>query len=109
MNHQIIELAETVAEVVPGCRVERLASPDADQRTYKTDFGKFARAFPHFRFTWTVRGGAKELCEAFNAVRLTHEDFIDRRFTRLKWLRYLLDTGRLDGSLRWQAAAVVRA
>jgi hypothetical protein len=26
----------------------------------------------------------------------------DKRFTRLKWLRHLLDGGRLDGALRWR-------
>ena len=103
MNHQIIELAEIVVNTVPGCQLECLSSPDADQRTYKTDFSKFARTFPDFKFKWTVRDGARELYEAFKTMGLTHEDFVDRRFTRLKWLRHLLETGRLDGSLRWQS------
>ena len=101
MNHQILELAQTVMEAVPGSQLECLASPDADQRTYKTDFTKFARTFPEFRFTWSVREGARELYEAFKAVGLRHGDFTDRRFTRLAWLRHLLETGRLNGSLRW--------
>ena len=109
MNHQIIELAQTVARVVPGARLECLASPDADQRTYRTDFGKFARAFPDCRFRWTIADGAKELYDAFRAIGLRHEDFVDRRFTRLKWLRYLLDSGRLDQSLRWQSQPAVAA
>ena len=104
MNHQISELAEVVVQAVPGCRLEIRSSPDADQRTYKTEFGKFTRAFPAFRFEWDIRRGAQELCEAFRAVGLTEADFTDRRFTRLKWLRYLMESGRLDGSLRWQEA-----
>lgn len=105
MNHQILELAEVVAALVPGCVVECLGSRDADQRTYRTDFGKFARTFPEFKFKWTIQDGAVELVEAFRSIRLTHEDFVDRRFTRLKWLRYLLETGRLDESLRWRPVA----
>lgn len=101
MNHQIRELAEVVVRTVPGARLECLASPAADQRTYQTDFSKFACAFPDFAFQWTVERGAQELYEAFRSVGLTHEDFLDRRFTRLAWLRYLLDSGRLDQSLRW--------
>ncbi len=108
MNHQIRDVAEAVARLVPGCRIECLASPDADQRTYKTDFGKFARTFPEFRFTWTVEQGARELYDNFKVIGLTYDDFVDRRFTRLKWLRYLLDSGRLDGSLRWQAIAAIK-
>lgn len=104
MNHQIRELAEVVAQTVPGCQVEYRTSASADQRTYKTDFSKFARAFPAFRFEWDIARGARELFEAFRAVGLTAEDFTDRRFTRLKWLRYLLESGRLNQSLRWQEA-----
>ena len=105
MNHQIRELAEVVVKTVPGCRLECLASPDADQRTYKTDFSKFARTFPDFRFEWTIERGTQELSEAFKTVGLTQDEFTDRRFTRLKWLRYLLDSGRLDQSLRWRVYA----
>lgn len=112
MNHQIRELAEVVVNTVPDCQLKCLASPDADQRTYKTDFGKFARTFPNFRFEWTIERGAQELYQAFTTIGLTEADFMDRRFTRLQWLRYLLDTGRVDGSLRWHdrahAAAICR-
>jgi hypothetical protein len=35
---------------------------------------------------------------------LTAEGLTDARFTRLKWLRHLLETGQLDGNLRWRDA-----
>lgn len=103
LNHQIIELAEIAVSTVPGCRLEVQARPSADQRTYKADFGKFARTFPYFRFKWTAEAGARELYETFQTIRLTYDTFVDKRFTRLKWLRHLLDTGRLDSALRWSA------
>jgi nucleoside-diphosphate-sugar epimerase len=105
LNHQIIELAEIVADTVPGCKLEVLAQPGADQRTYKADFGKFARVFPNFSFKWTAKEGAQELHETFKAIGLTYNKFVDKRFTRLKWLRYLLDTGQVNNSLRWQEQA----
>jgi nucleoside-diphosphate-sugar epimerase len=101
LNHQIIELAEIVVDTVPGSRLEVVAQPGADQRTYKADFGKFARTFPNFAFNWTAKEGARELYETFKAIGLTYDNFVDKRFTRLKWLRHLLDTGQLDASLRW--------
>jgi nucleoside-diphosphate-sugar epimerase len=101
LNHQIIELAEIVVKTVPGCTLEVLAQPGADHRTYKADFGKFARVFPTFTFEWTARKGAEELYEALKRIAVTKEIFVDKRFTRLKWLRHLLDTGQLDASLRW--------
>jgi nucleoside-diphosphate-sugar epimerase len=105
LNHQIFELAEIAVTTVPGCRLEILAQPGADQRTYKTDFGKFARVIPGFEFKWTARTGAQELYDAFKKAGLVRETFVDKRFTRLKWLRHLLDTGQLDANLRWKNGA----
>ena len=101
LNHQIIELADIAIKTVPGCQLEVLAQPGADQRTYKADFGKFARTFPGFVFNWTAVDGAAELYEAFRRLGVTQDVFVDRRFTRLKWLRYLIAGGVLDTSLRW--------
>lgn len=101
LNHRIIELANIAVQTVPGSKLEIDTQKGADQRTYKADFGKFARTFPDFEFKWNPVEGAKELLGAFKAVNLTHDNFVDRRFTRLKWLRHLLDSKRLDQSLRW--------
>jgi nucleoside-diphosphate-sugar epimerase len=101
LNHQIIELAQIAVKTVPGCKLEMFPKPGADQRTYKADFGKFARTFPDFKFKWDAVAGAAELYEAFKKARLTHADYIDKKFTRLKWLRHLLDSHQLDGALRW--------
>ena len=64
LNHQIIELADIAADTVPDCKLEILAQPGADQRTYKADFGKFARVFPHFSFKWNAKEGARDLYDA---------------------------------------------
>src|SRR5262249_30467739 len=104
LNQQIIELAEIVAETVPGCKLEVLAQPGADQRTYKADFAKFTRTFPTFSFNWSARQGAQQLYTTFKRIGLTREQFLDKRFTRLKWLRHLLETGQVDAALRWRQA-----
>jgi nucleoside-diphosphate-sugar epimerase len=106
LNHRIIELAEIVVGLVPGCELEVLARPGADQRTYRADFGKFARSFPDFTFEWSADDGARELSDGLQTNGLTPVDYEDRRFTRLKWLRFLLTEGRLDRSLRWQRSKV---
>ena len=105
LNRQIRELAEIVARTVPGCALELRAHSGADQRTYKADFGKFARVFPDFEFRWSAEEGARQLAGQFQALGLTHEDLTGKRFTRLKWLSHLLDSGELDGALRWRQRA----
>lgn len=108
MNHSILQLGEIAAATVPGAKLELLGSKDADQRTYKTDFSKFARTFPKFRWEWTVADGGRELYAAFQKIGLTLENYQDPQFTRLKWLKHLLDDGRLDGTLRWKVGAPSR-
>jgi nucleoside-diphosphate-sugar epimerase len=103
LNHRVGELATIAVGAVPGCELEVLGEPSADRRTYRADFGKFARVFPDFEFRWTPADGAWELRDALVSIGLTRDTFADSRFTRLKWLRHLLETGQVDGSLRWSA------
>jgi nucleoside-diphosphate-sugar epimerase len=105
LNHQIRELAELVTRTVADCVLEMRPQAGADQRTYKADFSKFARTFPQFEFHWTAEKGARELARQFRAMGLSHDDLADKRYTRLKWLRHLLDGEKLDGALRWREAA----
>jgi nucleoside-diphosphate-sugar epimerase len=108
LNHQVGDLARIAVAAVPGCELEVLDRPGADQRTYKADFSKWARTFPDCEFEWTPEQGAAELRAAFESIGLTPEDFEDRRFTRLKWLSHLLDSGAVDGELRWSGVEAVR-
>jgi nucleoside-diphosphate-sugar epimerase len=101
LNHQVMELAEIAARTIPDCRLEIQAHAGADQRTYKADFTKFARTFPNFRFQWSAAEGARDLYESFRSIGLAERHFLDKRFTRLKWLNYLLENHKLGGALRW--------
>lgn len=101
LNRQIIDLAKIVVATVDGCKLEILSQSNADQRTYKADFTKFSKTFPDFEFKWTPQRGARALYESLKKYGLSHTDFVDKKFTRLKWLNHLLDTGRLNNVLRW--------
>jgi nucleoside-diphosphate-sugar epimerase len=105
LNHQIHELGKIAAQTVPGCRLEMVPQPGADQRTYKADFTKFKQTFPDFKFQWDARKGAAELRSGFEQAGLTYRDFTDSRFTRLSWLRHLLDTSLVNDALRWTKPA----
>ena len=48
-NYQVRDLAEIVAEVVPGSRVVVTGETGADPRSYRVDFSRAARAFPRLR------------------------------------------------------------
>ena len=103
LNHRVLKLAEIAADLVPGCEVEVRGEPGADRRTYRASFEKFARAFPDFEFR-DAAAGARRLIEDYRRIGLDAAVYGDARFVRLRWLERLLDSGRLDGSLRWASA-----
>lgn len=104
LNRQVRELALIAVESLPGCELEILDRPSADRRTYKADFSKWARTFPEFEFKWKPEDGGPELRDSLESIALTRADFEDARFTRLKWLRHLLDSSSVDAELRWTGA-----
>ena len=100
-NRQVAEIAEVVAEAVPGCRVRITAESGGDPRSYRVDFSRIARALPTFKPAWTTLEGARELADAYRRHGLTR-DMLRGRFTRLAWLRRLQEEGRLGEDMRWR-------
>jgi nucleoside-diphosphate-sugar epimerase len=110
-NYRIRELAEIVAEIVPGCRIQYAPGGGPDKRCYRVNCDKIQRVLPGFRPRWTARKGAQELYEAYRAAGLTAEDLERGRYIRISHIQRLLNAGRLDASLHWsqptsEAAAV---
>jgi len=100
-NYRVRELAEIVAETVPGCRIEYAPGGSPDKRCYRINCDKIRRMLPSFRPQWTARKGAQELYEAYRAAGLRSEDMQSGRYVRLSNIRRLLKAGQLDASLRW--------
>lgn len=101
-NYRIRELAEIVAQTVPGSRVEYAEGASSDQRCYRVDSSKLARTLPEFKPQWDARRGAQELYAAFQQVGLTLKEFEGERYKRLAHIKHLLSTHRLDEALRWR-------
>jgi nucleoside-diphosphate-sugar epimerase len=100
-NYRISELADIVAETVPGCRIEYAAGGGPDKRCYRIDFDKIRRVLPDFQPQWTARDGAKELYDACRTVGLSADDLALGRYIRITNIQRLIDAGELDSSLRW--------
>ena len=103
-NYRIREIAEIVAEVVPGCEVSFAPDAGPDKRNYRVDCSKIASRLPGFKPQWTVKSGALELYNVFRTMNLSPVDFEGPRFNRIARIKHLLETGALDETLRWKAA-----
>lgn len=104
-NYRIRDLAEIVSQTVPGCRVDYASDGGPDKRSYRVDFSKVSKLLPEFEPRWTARRGAQELFDAYTKIGLKLEEFEGPRYKRIDHVKYLLETGHLDATLRWAPGA----
>jgi nucleoside-diphosphate-sugar epimerase len=99
-NLRIRDLAEQVAEAVPGATVTFAEGASPDKRSYRVSCDKLANALPAFKASWTTRAGAKEHYDAFRSGYYGSDPFEGPRFMRIKRIRERLAAGGLDDDLR---------
>lgn len=99
-NYTVREIAETVAAEFPGCALS-FGPPSVDNRSYRVSFDKIRNTLG-FECDWNLAMGAKQLHEVFATVQLDADTFNGRGHTRLKQVKYLLDTGQVDSALFWK-------
>jgi nucleoside-diphosphate-sugar epimerase len=104
-NFRIRQVAEMVAEVVPGSQVSFAEGASADLRNYRVDFRKIESKLPGYAPTWTLRKGIEELYAAYKHHGMTKDEWQGPRYYRLKTIKGLQDGGVLDADLRRKAAA----
>src|SRR6266849_4353257 len=100
-NYRIRELADIVAETVPGCRVEYTSGGGPDKRCYRVTCDKIRRVLPNFHPQWNARKGAQELYEAYRKSGLSFGDLERGRYIRISQIQKLIKAGSLDATLRW--------
>ena len=99
-NYQVKDIAEIVARTFPGCKLE-FGSNAGDNRSYRVSFDKIRRVLPAFRCRRDAAYGAAELREVFERIQMSRNDFEFRAFTRLKQLKYLIETRQIDHKFFW--------
>lgn len=100
-NYQVREVADLVAEVVEGAEIAYEPGGSADTRDYRVDFTKATKLLSEFQPQWNVRKGIEELVDAYARHGMTEREFLGPRFTRLKTISSLIDSGYLRRDLRW--------
>jgi len=100
-NYQVRDIATIVGETFPGCSVT-FGDRGGDKRDYKVNFDKITSRLPGFSARWNVRKGAQQLLEVFERIRMPVELFESRAHTRLKQIRYLMETEQLDKDFFWR-------
>ncbi|MFC1807436.1 NAD-dependent epimerase/dehydratase family protein [Candidatus Omnitrophota bacterium] len=100
-NYQVKDIAMHVKKIVPETSIEILSARGNDERSYRVDFSKIKESLPDFSPVWNVKKGIDELYKAYAQNGLAGEDLEDTNYFRLKKIKHLIESGRLDKDLRW--------
>lgn len=97
-NYQIRDIANVIKKHT-NCEVE-FQNQDPDSRSYKVNCDKIKNELG-FKIEWPLDKGVKELVKSLKSAGLSFEEFDSRKYTRLKQIKYLIETNKLDSQLRW--------
>jgi nucleoside-diphosphate-sugar epimerase len=100
-NYQVREIADLVADAVPGSDVIYEPGGGPDNRCYRVDFSKAYDALPGFAPRWTLSDGVHELVKGYGIHGLHRDDVATGRFVRLRRIQELISSSALQQTLRW--------
>ena len=99
-NFRVKEIAEVVGKAFPGCKTT-FGDRGGDNRSYRVSFDKISSKLPGFSCDFSIGDGAKELHDIFKKIDMDEEVFNSSPYTRLKQLKYLLETHQLNDDFYW--------
>jgi nucleoside-diphosphate-sugar epimerase len=99
-NYKVINLVEEIIKVIPDAEVKFAQGASADTRSYRVNCDKIQRLIPEYKPVWDVPKGIEELYESYKRINLHADDFESHRYKRVAHIKYLIDNGLLDHSLR---------
>ncbi len=101
-NYQVSELAEAVADVIPGTEVTLNRDAAPDKRSYCVNFDLFKSLAPNHQPQVTLKQAIQELRDGLMAMNFKDGDFRNSLLMRLKVLTSLQDTGEINDQLQWK-------
>jgi len=101
-NYQVRDLAEAVAELIPGVDVSINKDAPADKRSYQVDFGLYERLAPDHQPQMTLKTAIEDLAERLEYMKFKDGDFRNSQLIRLKVISEHCEHGRLNSRLEWQ-------
>ena len=100
-NYQVKDLANAVAEAIPGTTVSINKAAQPDTRSYQVDFSLFHSLAKNYQPQVTLRQSIEMLDKGLRRMGFADPDFRNSSYVRLKVLEAHIAAGRLTPDLRW--------
>ncbi len=104
-NYGVKDIAKIVAEVIPNTEIEFVKNASKDIRSYSVDFSKI-QSLKNFKPGVTVKMGVKEIYDTFKSKNFKREDFTDKKYHNVKFMKDLIENKRLDENLKPTAISI---
>ncbi len=101
-NYQIKDLANTVADLIPGTSVDINKNAETDNRSYKVDFSLYSQLASGFQPSFSLENSIVSLIDGLKSMKFDNHDFRSSQYIRLKALQSHMDMKRLNKELYWR-------
>jgi nucleoside-diphosphate-sugar epimerase len=101
-NYQVRDLANAVAEGIPGTKVSINTQAQPDNRSYRVSFAKYRALAPDHQPQETLQSAIAGLSSGLRGIDFKDADFRSGPFIRLRTLERLQQAGAIDVNLTWQ-------
>lgn len=102
-NYQVKDLAEAVAELIPGTTVSLNKDAVPDKRSYRVSFDLFKSLAPHHQPLYTLKSAIQELKDGLIGMEFKDGDFRNSLLMRLKVLTRLQEEEYINEQLEWNS------
>ncbi|MDH5698948.1 MAG: SDR family oxidoreductase [Nitrospirota bacterium] len=100
-NYQVRELAEAVAQVIPGTKISINEGAQPDRRSYQVSFERFMKLAPEFQPSIDLQTAIVELKDGMEAINFNDKDFRNSQLIRLNLLKRLKASELVTDNLEW--------
>ena len=100
-NYQVKDIAQVVADVLPGTEISINVNAQPDKRSYRVDFNLFSQLAPDHQPQVNLYQSAVEIKEGLTRMHFADINFRESQLIRLKVLEKLMNESRINANLEW--------
>jgi len=97
-NFIVKEIAEIVESIVPNSKISFGENAGKDSRSYKVNFDKITEEL-NFKPKRKLSEGIEEMYKKFLEISINEKEFLDKKFYRLKYLKWLIQEKIVNANL----------
>lgn len=97
-NYTVKDIANMVEKIVPNSKITYAKDVSKDNRSYKVSFEKIKQRLG-YKTKWTLENGIKEIYKILKSKNFSEDDFRDKKYHRVTYIKWLLEQNKIDHNL----------